>query len=95
MRHPIRLEPLSGLPMQRLEEIMDWIPVVFIAFKLLVLGTAMFFSIKSHHDREKEEQEEERQRQARAAGTGSAVQLGPVQQHVEASQCARQSGPGS
>ena len=44
---------------------MDWFPLVFIAFKLLVLGTAMFFSIKSHRDKEKEEQEEERQRQDR------------------------------
>ena len=94
MQHPIRLEPLSGLLMQRIEEIMDWIPIVFIAFKLLVLGTAMFFSIKSHRDKQKEEQEEERQRQARASGTGSAIQLGHVQQHVEASKRARQSGPG-
>lgn len=65
MQHPTRLEPSSRLPMQRLEEIMDWIPIVFIAFKLIVLGTAMFFSIKSHHDKQKEEQEEERQRQER------------------------------
>lgn len=44
---------------------MDWIPIVFIAFKLLVLGAAMFFSIKSHRDKEKEEQEEQRERQKR------------------------------
>jgi large-conductance mechanosensitive channel len=94
MQHPIRLEPLLRLLMQRIEEIMDWIPIVLITFKLLVIGTALFFSIKSHHDKEKEEQEEERERQARASGTGSAVQLGQVQQHVEASQCVRQSGPG-
>ena len=94
MQHPTRLEPLSKLPVQRIEEIMDWVPIVFITFKLLVLGAVVFFSIKSHHDKEKEEQEEERQRQARASGTGSAIQLGQVQQHVEASQCARQSGPG-
>ena len=48
---------------------MDWIPVVFIAFKLTVLGTAMFFSIKSHHDKQKEEQEEERERQKRINGS--------------------------
>ena len=64
---------------------MEWIPVFFIAFKLLVLGTAGFFAIKSHHDGEKQEQEEERQRQARASGAGRAVQLGPVQQPVEPS----------
>jgi len=55
--------------MQRIEEIMDWIPIVFIAFKLLVLGTAMFFSIKSHHAKQKEEEEEERERQNRINGS--------------------------
>jgi len=65
MPRPIRLKPLSKLQMQRIEEIMEWIPIVLITFKLLVLGAAMFFSIKSHHDKEKEEQEEERQRQER------------------------------
>jgi hypothetical protein len=29
---------------------MDWVPVVFITFKVLALGTAMFFAIKWHHD---------------------------------------------
>ncbi len=65
---PIRLEPLSKLLMQRIEEIMEWVPIFFIAFKFLVLGTAMFFAIKSHHDREKQEQEEERERQKRING---------------------------
>jgi len=46
-----------------------WIPLIFIAFKLLIIGTAMFFSIKSHHDKQKEEQEEERQRQNRIKGS--------------------------
>ena len=53
------------LLMQRIEEIMDWVPIAFITFKLLVLGTVVFCSIKSHHDKEKEEQEEERERQNR------------------------------
>jgi large-conductance mechanosensitive channel len=60
-----QLEALSKPLVQRIEEIMDWIPVIFIAFKFLVLGTAMFFSIKSHRDKQKEEQEEERERQNR------------------------------
>ena len=29
---------------------MDWFPVVFIVFKVLVLGIGMFFAIKWHHD---------------------------------------------
>ena len=65
MTHRIELEPSSKLRMQGTEEIMDWIPIIFIAFKFLVLGTAMFFSIKSHRDKQREEQEEERERQNR------------------------------
>lgn len=29
---------------------MDWIPIVFVTFKFLVLGTGMFFAIKWHYD---------------------------------------------
>ena len=32
---------------------MDWFPIVFFAFKFLVLGTGMFFAIKWHHDQGK------------------------------------------
>lgn len=28
----------------------DWIPVVFVIFKVLILGTCMFFAIKWHYD---------------------------------------------
>ncbi|MGN6528375.1 MAG: hypothetical protein ACTHL8_18455 [Burkholderiaceae bacterium] len=69
MPHPIRLEPSSKLPTRRIEEIMGWVPIFFIAFKLLVLGTAIFFSIKSHYDGAKQEQEEERDRQNRINGS--------------------------
>lgn len=31
---------------------MDWIPTVFVTFKLLVLGTGMFFAVKWHYDQE-------------------------------------------
>ena len=55
--------------MQRHEEIMDWIPRVLITLKLLVIGAAMFFSIKSHREKAKEEQEEERARQNRLKGS--------------------------
>ena len=30
---------------------MDWVPVVFVIFKVLALGIAMFFAIKWHYDR--------------------------------------------
>jgi len=29
---------------------MEWIPVLFVTFKALVLGTGMFFAIKWHYD---------------------------------------------
>lgn len=48
--------------MQRFEEIMEWVPIFLITFKLLVLGTCIFFAIKSHHDGEKEEKEKEKKR---------------------------------
>ncbi len=31
----------------------DWIPIVLVIFKALVLGTGMFFAIKWHYDQEK------------------------------------------
>lgn len=29
---------------------MDWGPVIFVTFKVLVFGVGMFFAIKWHHD---------------------------------------------
>lgn len=31
----------------------DWVPVFFIAFKALTLGTCMFLAIKWHYDQDK------------------------------------------
>lgn len=31
----------------------DWIPIVFVTFKVLTLGTCMFFAIKWHYDQGK------------------------------------------
>jgi len=47
---------------------MDWIPIVFVIFKLLVLGTGMFFAIKWHYDQGKKGKEKERRAVLRAAG---------------------------
>ena len=35
----------------------DWIPIVLVTFKVLVLGTGMFFAIKWHYDQGKKEKE--------------------------------------
>lgn len=36
---------------------MDWTPIVFVIFKLLVLGTGMFFAIKWHYDQGNKEKD--------------------------------------
>ena len=41
-------------------KMMECVPLVLLAFKLLVFGTGMFFAIKWHRDREKEEKEKTR-----------------------------------
>jgi len=54
----------------------DWIPIVFVTFKVLVLGTGMFFAIKWHYDqgkKEKKKEEEEKRAALRAGGKVAAV----------------------
>jgi len=31
---------------------MDWVPIVFVTFKIAALCTAMFFAVKWHYDQE-------------------------------------------
>lgn len=38
---------------------MDWVPVVFIAFKVLVFGAGMFFAIKWHYEKGKKEKDKQ------------------------------------
>ena len=47
---------------------MDWVPVVFIVFKVLVLGIGMFFAIKWHYDQGRKKKEAERRAVLRAGG---------------------------
>jgi hypothetical protein len=53
---------------------MEWIPIVLVTFKVLVLGTGMFFAIKWHYDQGKKEKEKEEKRAVlRAVGKVAAV----------------------
>ncbi len=52
---------------------MDWIPIVFVTFKVLVLGTGMFFAIKWHYDRGQKEMEMDKRAVLRAGGKVAAV----------------------
>lgn len=53
--------------------IVDWFPVVFFTFKVLVLGIGMFFAIKWHYDQGKKENEKEMRAVLRAGGKVAAV----------------------
>lgn len=57
---------------------MDWIPVVLVTFKVLVLGIGMFYAIKWHYDKGKKEEERQKQNRAllRASGKVVAVFVG-------------------
>ncbi len=54
---------------------MDWVPIVFATFKVLVFGTCMFFAIKWHYERGKEQEKGKAKRGGvlRAGGKIAAV----------------------
>jgi hypothetical protein len=52
---------------------MDWIPVAFVTFKVLVLGTGMFFAIKWHYDQGKKGKARDSRAVLLAAGQVAAV----------------------
>jgi hypothetical protein len=66
--HRIRI--VHGVARQGESKMMDWIPVVFIAFKVIVLGTGMFLAVKWHHDQAKKGKGAETRKVLR---TGAAV----------------------
>jgi hypothetical protein len=45
---------------------MDWIPIVFVTFKVLVLGTGMFFAVKWHYEQGKKKNKQEKEKDTRA-----------------------------
>jgi hypothetical protein len=52
---------------------MDWIPILFFAFKFLVLGTGMFFAIKWHYDQGKKATRNEKRAVLRAGSQVAAI----------------------
>lgn len=52
---------------------MESIPIVFVIFKALVLGTGMFYAIKWHYDQGKKGKVQERRAVLRAAGKVAAI----------------------
>lgn len=52
---------------------MDWFPIIAGTFKVLALGTGMFFAIKWHYDQGKKGQENDKRTLLRAGGKVAAV----------------------
>ena len=52
---------------------MDWTPIVFVAFKILVLGTGMFYAIKWHYDQGKKGKVRSKRELLRAGAKVAAV----------------------
>ena len=52
---------------------MDWVPVVFMTFKFLVLGTGMFFAIKWHYDKGNKGKKTDTRALLRTSGKVAAV----------------------
>ncbi|RBA25629.1 hypothetical protein [Herminiimonas fonticola] len=52
---------------------MDWVLIVFVTFKALVLGTGMFFAIKWHYDQGKKGKETDKRAVLRASVKVAAV----------------------
>ncbi|WP_280191146.1 hypothetical protein [Delftia sp. PS-11] len=49
----------------------DWTPIVFVVFKVLIFGTSMFFAIKWHYDQGKKGMD--RRALLRAGGKVAAI----------------------
>lgn len=54
---------------------MDWVPIVFATFKLLVLGIGMFYAIKWHYDQGKKRKQMATGALLRASGKVAALFL--------------------
>jgi hypothetical protein len=52
---------------------MDWVPIVFVVFKALVLVTGMYYAIKWHYDQGKKGKLTERGAVLRASGKVVAI----------------------
>ncbi len=60
---------------QEIRKTMEWIPIVLVTFKVLVLGTGMFYAIKWHYDQGRKEKERHKEKRAllRASGQVAAA----------------------
>jgi hypothetical protein len=63
-----RVIGVSSLQPTEMIDIMDWVPILFVTFKVIVLCTGMFYAIKWHYDQGKKGRINERRAVLRASG---------------------------
>lgn len=54
-------------------EMLDWVPILFITFKVLVFGTGMFLAIKWHYEQGKKGRHAERRKVLRTVGAVAVI----------------------
>ena len=69
-RHPKGTDPRNTWRHSiawKYKEMLDWIPIAFITFKVVVFGTGMFLAIKWHYDQGKKGQVTDKRAMLRTA----------------------------
>ncbi|MFZ6654769.1 hypothetical protein [Undibacterium sp. TJN19] len=54
---------------------MEWIPIVLVTFKALVLGVGMFFAIKWHYDQGRKEKDYAKEQRAVLLASGKVATI--------------------
>jgi len=54
---------------------MDWIPIVLVTFKALVLATGMFYAIKWHYDQGKKKKDPAAEQRAVLRASGKVIAI--------------------
>ncbi|MBB3219532.1 hypothetical protein [Pseudoduganella umbonata] len=57
---------------------MEWIPIVFATFKILVLGTGMYYAVKWHYDQGRKKRDKEQGGETNEAQEKRAVLIAAV-----------------
>jgi hypothetical protein len=63
----VRCHEQPPTPIRKVD-VMEWVPVVFLTFKVLVFGTCMFLAIKWHYDQDRKMKRAQREPAPRRAG---------------------------
>ena len=54
-------------------ETLDWVPIVFVTFKALVLVIGMYYAIRWHYDQGKKHKDKQQEKRAVLRATGKVI----------------------